>query len=109
MIYTVIFLLLFAGLISTLVFGGNTKKLKLKIKSIKSGEDFIAEKKESVKGNKFLDWFYYDEDGKSIEDESLKLEIFEAFGNEDWYGDYKFYTNAKTKEENEKFQSSQTA
>lgn len=108
MIYTTIFLLLFAGLVSILVFAGKGK-LKLKIKSLKSGESFTAEKKVSLKGNRFLDWFYYDEDGKSIEDETLKLEIFEAFGNEDWYGDYKFYTNAETKEENVKLHSSPTA
>ena len=108
MIYIIVFLLLGAALVSVLVLT-NKVTLKIKIKSINSGEDFTAEKKNSVKGNKFLDWFYYDEDGKSIEDDALKLKIFEAFGNEDWYGDYEFYTNAQTKEANLKLKSSQTA
>jgi len=85
--------ILFATIIFLLVLGGG-KKLRLKIKSIKGGEPFTVEKKGSSKGNNFLDWFYYDADGKSIEDENLKKMIFEAFSDEDWYGAYEFYTKA---------------
>ena len=83
---------LFIALIALLVIGGD-KKLRLKIKS-KNGGNFIAEKKDDSRGNAFLDWFYYDENGKSSEDEKVKMMIFEAFGDEDWYGDYEFYTKA---------------
>ena len=88
--------ILFGIIISLLILGGG-KKLKLKIKSVKDGESFTVEKKESAKGNVFLDWFYYDANGKSIEDENLKKMIFEAFSDEDWYGAYEFYTKAESK------------
>ena len=86
--------ILFAAFV-TVIFIGGGKKLKLKVKSIGSKETFTAEKKGTSRGNTFLDWFYYDSDGKSIEDENLKKMIFEAFSDEDWYGDYEFYTKAK--------------
>jgi hypothetical protein len=85
--------ILFATIIFLLVIGGG-KKLRLKVKSASGGKPFTAEKKGTSKGNYFLDWFYYDSDGKSIEDENLKKIIFEAFSDEDWYGAYEFYTKA---------------
>ena len=99
MLETIIFLVLFAILVSILIFGNDNQRLSVNVKSLKSGENFIVEKRVNSKGNEFLDWFYYDENGNKIEDEKLKLMIFEAFGDEDWYGDYEFYTNAETKEE----------
>ncbi len=74
--------------------GGN-KKLRLKIKSSSNGEIYIAEKKDKTRGVNFLDWFYFDSNGKSIEDEKLKMIIFEAFGEEDWYGAYEFYVKSE--------------
>jgi len=84
-----IFIILFTALIAILIIGGG-KKLRIKIKS-SSGGYFIAEKKDKSRGKNFLDWFYYDCNGKAIEDEKLKMMLFEAFSEEDWYGDYEFY------------------
>lgn len=89
---------LFTMIIVLLIIGGKNK-LILKIKSITSGETFTVEKKKKSNGNSFIDWFYFDEDGKSIKDENLKKMIFEAFCEEDWYGDYEFYTKAESKVE----------
>lgn len=88
--------ILFASIIFLLLID-NGRKLKLRIKSRSGGEPFTVEKKVTSKGNSFLDWFYYDSDGKSIEDENLKKMIFEAFADEDWYGAYEFYTKAESK------------
>lgn len=85
-----IFIILFTLFITILFIGGN-KRLRVKVKSISNGEIYIAEKKSKTSGNNFLDWFYFDSKGNEIENEKLKLLIFEAFGNEDWYGDYEFY------------------
>lgn len=85
-----IFIGLFTLFLIVLFIGGNSR-LKVKIKSISSGEIYFAEKKSKTRGNNFLDWFYFDSKGNKIENEKLKQLIFEAFGNEDWYGDYEFY------------------
>lgn len=89
---------LFALTIGVLLLGGN-HNLKLRVKSLQTKEVYTAEKKNSANGNSFLDWFYYDEKGNQIKDENLKKMIFEAFSNEDWYGDYEFYTNSKVEKE----------
>lgn len=83
------------ALIGILLLNG-TYKLKLNVKNLNTKESFIVEKKTSSTGNNFLDWFYYDEKGIEIKDETLKKLIFEAFSEEDWYGDYEFYTKAKS-------------
>jgi hypothetical protein len=89
---------LFITLIVVLVIGGD-HNLRLRVKSTDTKETYTAEKKKDARGNSFLDWFYYDEEGENIEDENLKKMIFEAFSDEDWYGDYEFYTSTgKVKE-----------
>lgn len=97
MIITYIIAALFLTILGVLFLGGD-HKLKLKVRSVSNDESFIVEKKNEANGNSFLDWFYYDENGNKIEDENLKKMIFEAFSDEDWYGDYEFYTKANTKE-----------
>lgn len=90
----IVFLISITLIVLIFIFGGS-RKLKLKVKSINSGETFTVERKDKSRGNEFLDWFYYDEGGNLIEDENLKKSIFEAFSDEDWYADYEFYTNVK--------------
>lgn len=92
---------LFITTLAILWVSGN-HKLRIKVKSIEDEETYIAEKKKDVRGNNFLDWFYYDEDGESIKDENLKKMIFEAFSDEDWYGAYEFYTKTSEAKKVEK-------
>lgn len=92
-----IFIILFTLFVVVLLIGGN-HNLMIKVKSISSGEIYSAVKKPRTNGNNFIDWFYFDSNGNKIENEKLKLLIFEAFGNEDWYGDYEFYMKSDSLE-----------
>lgn len=96
MIITYIIASLFLALIAILFLGGKYT-LTLKVKNSTNNESFVVEKKTNASGNNFLDWFYYDENGKEIKDENIKMMIFEAFSEEDWYGDYEFYTKVENK------------
>jgi hypothetical protein len=89
-LYVIGFLVLFFGMI--MVFMSGDKDILVKIKA-KSGKIYTAKKNKKSKNHNFLDWWYYDENGKDIEDEELKKLIYEAFYDEDWYGDYEFTIN----------------
>ena len=89
--YFIVFLVLFFGFMMVLVSGN--KDILVKIKSLKNGKIYTAKKDKKSKTQTFLDWFYFDEDGNEIENNDLKKLIFEAFYDEDWYGEYDFIVN----------------
>lgn len=90
--YAIIGLIAFSTVV-VLMLTGAKQEITVVIKSKGGDRTYLAKRIMGTKGKDVYDWTYYDEDGDTIEDETVLVSLFESFSEEDWYGDYEYYVD----------------
>jgi uncharacterized membrane protein YgcG len=90
---TILFVLLAVLVVGALflTMGKTEKGLTVRVKSKSRNTNYKAVRKPGMTGRLANHWDYYDEDDTLIEDLILIDLLFDAFAEEDWYGDYDYY------------------